>query len=386
MRDLELQLLYDLMTIAGETLDMESLLQKSLTRILQTAGGEIGVIHFLDPDGKRLKISVSENFPEEFANYLLISGVSDRLWTRVFQREAPVSVSRLPDRSFPEIPSARLQYYLYTGVPIPIKNKVVGVLSLFGRSDLFHKPMIHQLLLSAAEELGLAVESTHFRKQAEDTAILNERQRMGRNLHDSVSQSLYALVVSSDVSEKLLRIKDYPGLRQELRDMCKVALQGLKDMRLILYEFRPASLESVGLEKALELRLNSVECRAGIDVSVAIDGDLNLGTQMEQEIYQVAMECLNNSLRHAQASAVSVALNKDNESIQLEVRDNGCGFDPSSSNMDGGMGFENMHARARILGGELSVSSASGKGTLVCLRVPFAQPLEKIAQFDKVEG
>jgi signal transduction histidine kinase len=370
-RDMELQLLYDLMTIAGETLDMDLLLQKSLRRILQATDCTIGIIHFVDPADKKLKISVNEHLSEELHNYLLISGLSEHLWTKVYQSQKFVSVPHLPDRSFPEVPSAERQYYLYLGVPIRIKNNVVGVLSLIGQSDPFCSPMTSQLVISAADVLGLAVETLHFRKQAEDAAILNERQRLGRNLHDSVSQSLYALVVSSDVSEKLLRIKNYPGLRQELKDMCKLALQGLKDMRLILYDFRPAPLESMGIEKALELRFNSVECRAGIDVSLEVEHDIPLSPKMEQEIYQVAIESLNNSLRYAEATSVAISLMKDNHGIQLEIQDNGCGFDPSSPNTAGGMGLENMHARAQILGGELVISSTSGKGTRVCLKVPL---------------
>jgi signal transduction histidine kinase len=217
------------------------------------------------------------------------------------------------------------------------------------------------------------VESVHFRKQAEDAVILSERQRMGRNLHDSVSQSLYALVLSADISEKLLRIKDYTGLRQQLRDLGKVALQGLKEMRLMLYEFRPASLESGGLVKALEERLQTVEIRAGIDASISVVGNFDIPPQMEQEIYQIVIEGLNNSLKHAEASVVTVSLRKDEDCIYLEIQDNGLGFDQSTPLPIGGMGLESMRERARILGGELSVTSAPGEGAVIRLKAPLGR-------------
>lgn len=372
-RDVELQLLYDLMTIAGKMLDMEQLLQQSLQRILKSVDCSIGIIHLLDSSQKRLEILASQNFSHEFHNYLLVSGLSEQLWVKVFHTQDLVNVPHLPDRSSPEIPSTKRQYFLYNGVPIRVKDGVVGVLSLFGQNEQFCNPMSKQLMISAAKELGLAVESTRLRKQAENAAILNERQRLGRNLHDSVSQSLYALVVSSDVSEKLLRIKDYAGLRQALHDMCKVALQGLKDMRLILYEFRPTSLESMGIEKALEQRLNTVENRAGIDSVLDIEEGLALPPHIEQEVFTVAMESLNNSLRHAEASHVEVSIRKSEDCIFLHVQDNGCGFDPSQNRLNGGMGLENMRERAKMMGGEITISSERGKGTRVSLKIPITQ-------------
>jgi signal transduction histidine kinase len=373
-RERELQLMYDLMVIAGETSEMDQLLQKSLGRILAAADCPIGVIHFIDPATQRLGIAAREQYSEDFDTYLTISGKSELLWGRVYRDQEIVHVQDLPDRSFPERPNPLRQYYTYLGLPIRIKGKVIGALSLFSPSSRLLDPTVAQLLNSAAGELGLAVESTHFRKQAEDAIILRERQRLGRNLHDSVSQSLYALVISADVGEKLLRIKDFPGLRKELQDIGQVALQGLKEMRLLLYEFRPASLENIGVAKALEQRLNTVECRAGIEAALSVEGSINLSPEMEQEIYRIAIEGLNNSLKHSAASSVSVTLRRDAENIELEIRDNGLGFDPLASQTTGGMGLDSMRERARILGGELLITSIPDQGTTIHLTAPLTRP------------
>jgi signal transduction histidine kinase len=372
-RDLELVLLYDLMEIAGGTTDVETLLRSSLKRILEASDCVSGVIHFTDPTDHRLTVAVSDQLSEEFSTYLAISGLATQLWERVYREQEVVQVQSLPDRSSPERPDPNRQYYSYLGVPIRIKGKTVGVLSLISQSDRLLSPGIIQMASSAANVLGLTVESAHFRQKAEDAIILNERQRLGRNLHDSVSQSLYALVISADVSEKLLRIKDYPGLRQQLRDLGKVAQQGLKEMRLMLYEFRPASLEAGGLAKALEERLQTVEHRAGIETSMSIDGNIDLPPQMEQEIYQIAIEGLNNSLKHAEASVISISLHKDAENIYLVIQDDGRGFDQTSPRPAGGMGMDSMRERARILGGELSVVSAPGAGVMIQLAAPLAR-------------
>jgi signal transduction histidine kinase len=367
-RETELQLLYDLMSIAGEYLDMNELLAASLKRILHAAGCETGVLHFVDLADRRIKPIVRENFSEEFLSYLEISGWSEQLWAQAYREDAPVQVRNLPDRSFPERPSPDRKNYTYLGLPIRIKNKVVGVLSLFCSSEQVLSSSIFQMVSSAAVELGQAVESAHFRQQAEGAVVLRERQRLARNLHDSVSQSLYALVLSADVSEKLLRIKDFAGLRRELRDIGTVALHGLKEMRLMLFELRPVILENTGLLKALELRLNTVEARSGIEASLSVDGSLDLTPAMEAELYRIAIEALNNSLKHASASTVTVRLQGDDQRILLDVQDDGSGFDPADAGA-GGLGVDSMRERAQALGGELSIQSRPGAGTLVHIEI-----------------
>ncbi len=143
----------------------------------------------------------------------------------------------------------------------------------------------------------------------------------------------------------------------------------------MLYEFRPASLESAGLVGALEQRLSTVESRAGIDVSLSADKTIDLSPQMEQEVYQIAIEALNNSLKHAEATAVAVDLHKEGNILQLDIQDNGRGFDASASSGGGGMGLNGMRERARILGGELLISSTPGKGSLIRFKAPFPKAL-----------
>lgn len=372
-RTYEQILLYDLMEIAGKSSELDPLLLESLTRIIQAANCTSGAIHFADPQEKNLILTTLVHFPEEFKNYLIVSGLSDQLWEKCFREEEIVKMQNIPDRSFPEIPNLERNYYTYLGIPIRLKGLTIGVLSLFGQSDRLFNPDSIQMLTSATKVIALAVENVHLRKKAEDSIVIHERQRLGRNLHDSVSQSLYALVIAADVSEKLLRIKDYAGLRQQLRDLSKVALQGLKEMRLLLYEFRPASLEPGGLVKALKERINTVESRAGMDVAINTEGAIELPPQLEQEIYQIAIESLNNSLKHAEATQVRINLIKKTDKFIMVLHDNGVGFDPNLQRGSGGIGMDSMRERTDILGGVLDISSHPGEGTTVKLEIPLAR-------------
>lgn len=373
-RDRELQMLYDLNSIAAETPERDQLLKKSLHRILHAVNCPSGVIHLIDKTDYLLKLICAEDFPEVYLYYMDLSGGGLQLWHKVFQEQATVNLRHIPDHPpFPDVALRWRSYYSYLGVPIKVKGRTAGVLSLFGDERIFEDSLSIQLAISAAAELGQSIESIDLRKQAEDVIIFRERQRLARNLHDSVSQSLYALVISADVSEKLLRIKDFSGLKRELHDIGIVALQGLKEMRLLLYEYQSKSLEYDNLENALSLRLNSVESRAGIQADLAIERSIDLSPQTAGEIYRIVIEALNNSLKHSNATHIRISLCARDRNLVLEVKDDGCGFDPSKVDHNGGMGLKSMYERARILSGELNITSAPGKGTLVHLLAPLSR-------------
>jgi signal transduction histidine kinase len=152
-----------------------------------------------------------------------------------------------------------------------------------------------------------------------------------------------------------------------------VAVQSLKEMRLLLYELRPSFFEEEGLRDALELRLDSVERRSHVDATLEIEGDPDqLPAQTSWELYRVVIEALNNALKHAQASEVRVWLSVraidggPAQRVDVEVRDNGIGFDPQMVGA-GGMGLRNMAERAAKIGAQLEMNASPGRGTCVRL-------------------
>jgi signal transduction histidine kinase len=206
---------------------------------------------------------------------------------------------------------------------------------------------------------------------AEHAAVMEERQRLARELHDSVTQLIYSQVLSADIGRKLLQQGKLPALEKTLNELGGVAVQSLKEMRLLLYELRPSFFEQEGLRNALELRLDSVERRSHVDATLEIEGDPDqLPAQVSWELYRVMIEALNNALKHAQASEVRVRLSVravdggPAQHVDVEVRDNGIGFDPQTAGA-GGMGLGNMAGRAAKIGAQLEISSSPGQGTRV---------------------
>jgi signal transduction histidine kinase/ligand-binding sensor domain-containing protein len=203
------------------------------------------------------------------------------------------------------------------------------------------------------------------RQSEREKAVVDERNRLARELHDSVAQSMYGVTLLAEVVSQLLsagRADQVAGHLEELKDTAK---ESLAEMRLLIYELRPTVLEEEGLASALQARLEAVENRAGLETEFHLASELTLGSQAEEALFRIAQEALNNVLKHAQARCVTVSLGQTEHSVTLEIADDGTGFDPSKARRGGGLGLRGMGERAAEIGARLEIESAAGSGTLV---------------------
>jgi signal transduction histidine kinase len=215
----------------------------------------------------------------------------------------------------------------------------------------------------------LVAENAQLHERARQAAVLEERQRLARELHDSVTQSLYGVSLQAEAASRALMAGDTAPIAANLKEIGETTREALGEMRLLLFELRPPLLEERGLFGALQSRLGAVESRAGLTTEIQGEGAERLAPEMEQELYRVAQEALNNVLKHAHARQVTVRLDVSKDRAVLEVADDGVGFEPSLRN-GGGFGLPGMRERAERLGGGLQVESTPGQGTTVRAEVP----------------
>jgi signal transduction histidine kinase len=206
--------------------------------------------------------------------------------------------------------------------------------------------------------------------QAERFAVVEERTRLARDLHDSVSQTLYGLALSAEAAARTLAAGEFGGAADQVRELRETALQAQREMRLLIFELRPPLLEQEGLAASLRARLGEVEARSGLATSFAVEGEKHLPIAIEAELDRIAQEALNNTLKHAHASRIAVRLHVDDGCAELAVADDGVGFNATARRSDGGLGLRGMEERAARLGGRLVVESAPGRGTRVTAEVP----------------
>lgn len=210
------------------------------------------------------------------------------------------------------------------------------------------------------------------RKQAE-TALLQlaafeERQRLARDLHDSVNQSIHSLVLFSETLISTLEKNNPTRAIQISKRLQESARQALKEARLMLYEMQPSITErDMDFIQDLETRLSTVERRAGIKVHVVQDGSMDYcPREWYENLFWITIEALNNALKHAQARNMLIIIECSPQSVNLEIVDDGIGFDTARVR-GGGFGLRNMRERSDLLGGELTIVSSPEKGSRVCL-------------------
>jgi signal transduction histidine kinase len=249
-------------------------------------------------------------------------------------------------------------------------GQVLGVLSILGKAGQQFTEEEVVLLASIADQVGVAVENGLLYRQTEQLAVMEERSRLARELHDSVTQSLYSLTLYAEVGRRAAEAGDLQHVVDYLAQLGQVAQQTLKEMRSLVFELRPMALETEGLGGALQQRLDAVEKRAGVEAHLIVEGMGELSTIMEEGLYRIAQEALNNVLKHAGASVVTVRINSHGDWVELEVRDNGRAFDPANIDHRGGVGLTSMRERAEQLGGSFTISSRSGEGTMVKAKIP----------------
>jgi signal transduction histidine kinase len=203
------------------------------------------------------------------------------------------------------------------------------------------------------------------RQSEREKATVDERNRLARELHDSVAQSMYGVTLLAEVSSQLLASGRADQVAGHLGELKETARDSLAEMRLLIYELRPPVLEEEGLAAALQARLEAVESRAGLQTEFHLDSEPNLNPQVEEALFRIAQEALNNTLKHAHARRVVISLGQSGQTVVLEVADDGAGFDRAAARRSGGLGLHGMEERAAEIGARLEIESAAGSGTRV---------------------
>ncbi len=260
----------------------------------------------------------------------------------------------------------------WLGVPLMVKERIIGILRVdHDQPDQFTHQNA-QLVLAFANQAAVAIENARLYERAQTLAALEERQRLARELHDSVSQALYGIALGARTARTLV---DRPEteidqLASPLDYVLSLAEAGLAEMRALIFELRPESLDSEGLVAALNKRAEAISARHQIEVNLDLCVEPPVPLRMKESLYRVAQEALNNIVKHARASHVTVSLACLNGTIRMEVKDDGAGFD-TSQDYPGHFGLHTMRERIEELGGELLVESRPQNGTRIFASVPL---------------
>ncbi len=249
-------------------------------------------------------------------------------------------------------------------IPLYVEGMSIGVINVVNKPGGFANDDIRIMSLFAVQA-AIAIENARLHHQAEQLAVVNERQRLARDLHDSVTQTLYSLSLFADATHKALQKNKVTKALDHLGELRKLTREAMLDMRLLIFELYPPVLQKEGLATALQTRLESVEARSGIRTEYHVVNERRLPLETETELFRIAQETLTNVVKHAQAEYLRVSMHYEPNQIRLKIEDNGIGFDLERASKGGGFGLKGILERAQRINGQLHIESSLNNGTIV---------------------
>jgi PAS domain S-box-containing protein len=368
-RTRELDTLLDMSRQVASTLEVQTLLNLVLSQLkimIDYTGAAIFV-----PDGGEMTMVASQGSllpgqrvghpmsPEKFSGF-----------QPVLHSREPVIIDDLcpPSSGFSEIPLEPGASRSWMGIPMLVKDKLIGLLQLNHCRAGYFEPGHAQLALAIANQAAVALENCRLYREAQKVAALEERQRLARELHDSVSQALHGIALGIHSAGEML--DSHPGrVREILDEVLRLARAAVTDLRCLIFDLRPDSLESEGLVAALNRLAEAARARYRVSSNLEDVPEPHLSLAAKEAVYRTCREALWNTAKHALADAVALRMSSDDRQIVLEISDDGAGFDPDGP-FPGHFGLRSMRERAAKVGGVLTVESAPQRGTKVRIRVP----------------
>ncbi len=263
----------------------------------------------------------------------------------------------------------------WLGVPLIVKDHVIGMLSITHREPGVYTALHSHLALAIGTQVAVAIENARLYERAQRLAALEERQRLARELHDSVSQALYGIELGATTARELVDTPlDSTDLRASLAEpldyVLSLAEAGLAEMRSLIFELRPESLETEGLVAGLNKMVASLRTRYHLQVQAELCPEPDITVEVKETLYRIAQEALHNTVKHAHARQVNLVLACRGDCVVLSVSDDGQGFDANKS-YPGHLGLQSMRERAERSGGQFQVASTPETGTHIRVYVPL---------------
>ncbi|MDX1613407.1 MAG: GAF domain-containing protein [Candidatus Promineifilaceae bacterium] len=373
-RTKELAALNAIAAVVSRSQNLNEILQNALETTLAVLAIQSGGIYLLDEEDQRLHLVAYRGFDKQFAASIDSLAVGEGFSGHVVATGEPVMTKDLAtDTRLTRVAVRDSGFHSLVSFPVVASGRVFGALFLLTRDHRTFSRQDAELLTSIGRQIGVAVENTRLLAQVQQAGAAEERQRLARELHDAVTQTLFSATL---IAEVLPRIWDKdPQLgKQRLRELHELNRGALAEMRNLLLELRPAALIESSLDELLRQLADAVVGRSRIPVSLEVEGEGAVPPDVRVALYRIAQESLNNVVKHAAASQVKICLTYQSDSVLLSIADDGRGFE-AGVDQGGSFGIEIMGERARQIGAALEVASAPGAGT----RINVIWPAQAVA-------
>lgn len=371
-RNEELELIHSLTTTASTTLELDELLEAMLDQAIRLFGAQAGEAFIYDSLEAVYRLAVHRGEAQEAFFSVNEFSKGQGFIGLVAETGKPIWSSTLgEDVRFKRQPVVEAGFDSFVSVPMTSGGETVGVISLafHGKREIDERAV--GLLEAVGAGVGLAVENSRLSRQARRVAILEERERIGMDLHDGIIQSIYAVGLTLD-STKMMVMEDSESAKTTLEKVTDQLNTIMSDIRSYILDLKPSRVKPGFFVESLEDLLRGVRADSLLESDLSADPHLadKLRQDTANNLFLIVQEAVANSARHSKAKRLRINFSEVDEDIVLQVFDNGVGFGPDGVSRRLGHGLNNMEERAQQIGGSFDLVSTEGEGTKITIRIP----------------
>jgi two-component system sensor histidine kinase DevS len=374
-RNKDLKLLNDIGEMLANTSEIDKILEKTLDHIMSYLDVEAGEVFLTEEDGLSLRMAIHRG---EDANVFWTKDqfrLGEGLIGLVAESGKPMVTSSLEqDVRFLRRQVVNAGFRCLACIPLIAHTNMIGVLGIATRKMQRLEPREINLLTSIGTWTGTAIENARLNQHGRRLAVLEERERIGMDLHDGIIQSIYAVGLALDYAR--MEVETNPD-----KALVKVeqAIEGLnstiRDIRTYIMDLRPRQFRGENLMESLQRLIDETRINTELEISLTgpDTGSLILPTPISTALFHISQEALANAAKHAEAHQVKMRLWTNPGRVMMEIIDDGVGFDLKKVSLALGHGLANMRTRARKMGGDIEVNSEPGRGTTILTWIPMDQ-------------
>lgn len=372
LRNQDLALLNDVASALTSSLELDEILNKTLALVMNYAGVEAGEIFLVEEDRQTLRLVLHRGQAAEAFWGRNRFQIGEGVIGLVAQGRQPFLTDNIAkDSRFLRESVVRAGFRSMVCVPLVSGENLMGVLSVFRRGSGTLEARSVELLTAVGRWAGLAIENARLHSHSRRLAVLEERERIGMDLHDGIIQSIFGIGLSLENISHLVD-EDPAGARAGIQRAIDGLNQTIRDLRAFILDLRPRQLQGEGLLDGIRRLVAEFRTNTLAEASLNAERASLKGLSQEgaMALFLICQEALSNVARHAEARHVEIVLWSTPERVLMEVRDDGRGFDLEQMGQGNGYGLTNMQARARAVNGEVDISSTLGEGTTILAWVP----------------
>lgn len=370
-RNRELETLFAVARATGSSAVLEDVVARALDEVLASTEAHAGEIFLLDEASAELVLAVHRGEAPEALRTRPRLSIGEGIPGRVAESGRTMTASDLSaDKSYLRAGLGEAGFASLVSVPLKTKGEVLGTLDLASKTQRAFTDRDLALLEAIGHLIGTAVENARLYDEVGRLAVIEERSRIGMDLHDGVIQSIYAVGLTLETVQQLTAHD--PDKAGELLDQAITSLNDvIRDIRNFILDLRPRRFEGDLIEGLTRLA-REFQANTLVELDLSLDPSLakSLPPSMSRAVFFTAQEGLANIARHARAEHAQMVLASDDDHAVLRISDDGLGFVPEEQDQSVGHGLANMEARAKELGGSFGIQSEPGAGTIIRLRLP----------------